>query len=210
MKVGHMIVLDGSNGAGKSTVIKAIDEHLRTLNREALITREPGGTPIGEKIREIILSPDTVEMADVTELLLFAAARAQHVREKIVPALEEGKIVVSDRFDSATISFQHYARGLPLGLITTLNNIAIDNLKPDMTIILDLSPEVGLERVGSRGGGLDRLEKEKLDFLHKARDGYLEQAKANPNSFEVIDASQPLKAVIREVLRVVDHIIKQD
>ncbi|EAQ97950.1 dTMP kinase [Congregibacter litoralis] len=208
MKKGRMIVVDGSNGAGKTTVIEAIRDHLQHVNRETVFTREPGGTPIGEKIREILLSPEAGEMADVTELMLFAAARAQHVREKIMPAVEAGKVVVSDRFDSATVSFQHYARGLPLELITTLNEIAVDGLKPDMTIILDLDPEAGLVRVGSRGDDLDRLEKEKLDFLHKARDGYLGQAKASPDNFVVIDASQSLDNVISEVLSVVDQVIE--
>lgn len=209
MNKGYMIVIDGSNGAGKSTVIEALCNHLKQLNREAIFTREPGGTPIGEKIRDILLSTDAVEMSSVTELMLFAAARAQHVREKIIPALRAGKVVVSDRFDSATFSFQHFARGLPLELITTLNNLAVDGLQPDLTIILDLDPEVGLARVGMHGRNLDRLEKENLDFLHKAREGYLAQARLSPERFVVIDASQPLDYVISEVLQAVDQVIQQ-
>ncbi len=204
MKKGCMIVCDGSNGAGKTTIIKAIEAHLQAGGHQVVVTREPGGTPIGEKIREILLNPDTPEMCDITELLLFAAARAQHVREMILPAVESGKIVVSDRFDAATISFQHYARGLPLELIRQLNSIATGGFQPDVTIILDLDPVKGLQRVSSRGDDPDRMEKEQLDFLHKARHGYLQQAKNAPDRFVVIDASQPLEKVISEVMEVVD------
>lgn len=208
MAKGRMIVCDGSNGAGKSTVLKAIEVHLRATGRDVQMTREPGGTPIGEKIREILLSADTPEMTGVTELMLFSAARAQHVTEVILPAIEAGKIVVSDRFDSATFSFQHYGRGLPIELIRQLNNIAINGFKPDVTIILDLDPAIGLQRVNSRGeGGLDRLEQESLGFLHRARIGYLEQAKQDPDHFVVIDASQPLETVISNAVEVVDQII---
>ena len=208
MSKGQLIVCDGSNGAGKSTVLNAIEAHLKATGREFVMTREPGGTPIGERIREILLSPGASEMYGVTELMLFAAARAQHVREKILPAIQAGKIVVSDRFDSATVSFQHYARGLPLELIHQLNNIAIDGFKPDITIILDLDPMIGLQRITLRGGaGLDRMEQESMDFLYKARNGYLEQAKNDPNRFVVIDASQPLEIVISKAIEVVNRTI---
>jgi dTMP kinase len=209
VKKGCMIVCDGGNGAGKSTVLKAIEAHLQAQGHDVVMTREPGGTAIGEKIREILLDPDCKEMCDVTELMLFAAARAQHVREKIIPAVHAGKIVVSDRFDSATVSFQHYARGLPLALIRQLNDIAIDGFKPDVTIILDLDPETGLQRVGSRGSALDRMESETLDFLRNARKGYLEQAQDDPGRFVVIDAAQPLEKVISETIGAVDKIVSR-
>jgi dTMP kinase len=209
MAKGCMIVCDGSNGAGKSTVLQAIETHLRAAGREPVMTREPGGTPIGEKIRDILLSPETPEMCDATELLLFAAARAQHVREKIVPAIEAGKIVVSDRFDSATVSFQHYARGLPLDLIERLNAIALNGFRADLTVILDLDPAVGLERIRGRGGKLDRLEQENLDFLRRAREGYLTQARNDPGRFAVIDASQPLESVIADAVGVVDRLLRE-
>ena len=202
-----MIVCDGGNGAGKSTVLREIEAHLKSKQLEFVMTREPGGTVIGEKIREILLSSDTPEMCDVTELMLFAAARAQHVREKIIPAINAGKIVVSDRFDSATYSFQHYGRGLPLKLISDLNNIALDGFKPDITIILDIDPVKGLERVISRGSDLDRMEMANIEFLTRARNGYLEQAKADPKYFALIDASQPLNDVIRDSLSIVDKVI---
>lgn len=202
-----MIVCDGGNGAGKSTIIRHIQSHLESLGRDYIMTREPGGTPIGEKIRSVILSADTPEMCDVTELMLFAAARAQHVREKLIPAINDGKVVVSDRFDSATVSFQHYGRGLSLPLIQQLNHIALDGFSPDITIILDIEPKLGLERVLSRGEGLDRIEMANLEFLTKTRLGYLVQAEQNPDKFAVIDASQPLEIVIEQVLMVVNAVL---
>jgi len=206
-KKGFMIVCDGSNGAGKTTVIKAIEAHLKDRGHDVVVTREPGGTPIGEKIRAIVLSSDTPEMCDVTELMLFGAARAQHVKEKIAPAVAAGKIVVSDRFDAATISFQHFARGLDIGLITQINDLALDGFRPDLYIILDLDPATGLQRVSLRGDGLDRIEGQKLEFLQKARNGYLEQARANPGLFKVLDASRPLASVVSDALRLVDRLV---
>jgi dTMP kinase len=202
-----MIVIDGGNGAGKGTCLSALEAHLKAKGLDVVMTREPGGTAIGERIREILLDGSASNMFDVTELLLFAAARAQHVREKIVPAINAGKIVVSDRFDSATISFQHYGRGLSLDLIKQLNDIAVGDLKPDMTIILDLDPMVGLERVASRGSQLDRFEKENIEFLQKARFGYLQQAEAEPQRFCIIDSSQTREAVQQEVFEIADRVV---
>lgn len=209
MPKGLMIVCDGSNGAGKTTVLKAISNHLVALGRDVVATREPGGTIIGERIRDIVLSPDTPEMCDLTELMLFSAARAQHLREKILPAMAEGKVVVSDRFVAATISFQHYARGIDLDIIERLNHLALGDFRPSMNIILDLDPIIGLQRVQSRGEGLDRMEDQKLEFLQRARDGYLKQAEADPDIFTVIDASQPLEHVLSQVLQVVDGLAKR-
>jgi dTMP kinase len=208
MEKGFMIVCDGSNGAGKTTVIKAIEDHLKSRGLQAVVTREPGGTPIGEKIREILLCPDTPEMCDVAELMLFGAARAQHVREKIVPAIKAGKVVVSDRFDAATLSFQHYARGLDLELVRQINALALEGFRPDMNIILDLDPVIGLERVHQRGEGLDRMETQKLEFLQKARQGYLEQARQDPTMFRILDAGRPLAEVVSDALAIVDELIR--
>ncbi len=207
MKKGFMLVCDGSNGAGKTTVITGLEAHLKQRGIEVVMTREPGGTEISEKIREIILNPSTPEMADMTELMLFGAARAQHVREKIIPALEQGKVVISDRFDAATFSFQHYARGLNLATITTINQLALGGFRPDMNLILDLDPEEGLKRVKSRGEGLDRLEDEKQQFLQRAREGYLVQAKNDPERFTVIDASQSKAQVLEQSIELLDSLI---
>jgi dTMP kinase len=209
MNKGIMIVCDGSNGAGKTTVIKAIEKFLIDSGHEVVLTREPGGTPIGEKLREIILSKENPEMTDLTELMLFGAGRAQHIQEKIIPSLNAGKIVLSDRFDAATFSFQHYARGLDFDLVKSVNDLAIGSFKPDINIILDLDPKVGLERVRGRGDELDRLEDEDMNFLIRAREGYLEQAKAEPSLFAIIDASVSLEEVINKaIITVKNHLNK--
>ncbi|AWB57924.1 dTMP kinase [Colwellia sp. Arc7-D] len=207
MNKGFMVVFDGSNGAGKTTVINEVEKYISSKGLDIVLTREPGGTNIGEKIRHIILDPTTPEMCDMTELMLFGAGRAQHIQEKIKPALQAGKIVISDRFDAATFSFQHYARGIDLSSIKKINNLALNGFKPDMNIILDLDPVEGLNRVMSRGEGLDRLEDEKLDFLIKARNGYLKQAEEQPERFVIIDASQSKSAVLNDVINVIDTLI---
>ena len=202
-----MIVFDGSNGAGKTTVINEVEKYLNTKQCKVLLTREPGGTPIGEKIREIILDANTPEMTDIAELMLFGAGRAQHIEEKRKPAFHSGNIVISDRFDAATFSFQHYARGIDLETITTINNLALNGFQPKMNIILDLDPVEGLKRVNSRGEGLDRLEDEKLDFLIKARNGYLKQAEQQPDKFAIVDASQSKEQVLTDVIKIVDQLL---
>jgi len=205
-----MIVFDGSNGAGKTTVINEVEKYLISKNIDVVLSREPGGTVIGEKIREVILDASTPEMVDITELMLFGAGRAQHVQEKIKPALIAGKIVISDRFDAATFSFQHYARGIDLTTITTINDLALNGFKPDMNIILDLDPNEGLKRVRSRGEGLDRLEDEKLEFLKKARNGYLLQAEQEPEKFSIVDASQSKERVLADVIKIVDKLLTEN
>ncbi|MCF6440809.1 dTMP kinase [Pseudoalteromonas luteoviolacea] len=207
MSKGFMLVCDGSNGAGKTTVIKGIEAYLTSKGYEVVLTREPGGTEIGEKIREVILNPETPQMTDIAELMLFGAARAQHIEEKIKPALAAGKVVISDRFDAATFSFQHYARGIDLKVIKTINDLALNGFKPDMNIILDLEPELGLQRVQQRGEGLDRLEDEKIDFLKRARDGYLAQANAQPELFTVVDARHSQEQVLQQCLKAVDNLV---
>ena len=209
MNRGLMIVCDGSNGAGKTTVINEIASYVSQQGREVVLTREPGGTEISEKIRHIILDKANDKMTDLTELLLFAASRAQHVQEKIIPAIERGAVVISDRFDAATISFQHYARGIDLDLINSINQIAKSGFEPDMNIILDLDPKVGLERVHGRGDKLDRMEDEKMDFLIKARNGYLAQAAAKPDRFTVINAANSQQQVAQDVIACVAKLLKQ-
>ena len=204
-----MVVFDGSNGAGKTTVIKSVETYLLSKGFDVLLTREPGGTPIGEKIREIILDPATPEMSFMTELMLFGAGRAQHIQEKLIPALSEGKIVISDRFDAATYSFQHFARGIDINTINKINDLALSGFSPNMNIVLDLDPEEGLKRVQSRGEGLDRLEDEKAEFLARARNGYLKQAEQNPSKFEVIDASQSKEKVLQDVIQVIDELLSK-
>ncbi len=207
MEQGCLIVCDGNNGAGKSSVIRAIEEFLLERNHQVIVTREPGGTRIGEKIRNVVLDPETPELCDTTELLLFAAARAQHLKEKIIPAIEAGKVVICDRFTPATVAFQHYGRGIPLSLVQSINSFALEGFSPDLNIILDVDPEVGMKRVASRGEGLDRMEMQKFEFLTRAREGFLRQAEESPDTFVVVDASQTFQEVSRDVLAVVDGLM---
>lgn len=206
---GFMIVCDGSNGAGKTTLIERMRDHLLARRLDVLVTREPGGTPVGEKIREILLSTDTPEICDLTELMLFGAARAQHLHEKILPALADGKVVLCDRFDSATISFQQYARGLDRELVERVNALALNGFRPDLYLILDLDPACGLQRVRTRGQTLDRLEAEQLVFLQRAREGYLKQAEEDPGRFKVLDASRTADEVAAEAIALVGHLVAQ-
>lgn len=205
MKKGFMIAFDGGNGAGKSSVIRMVGDRLSADGHQVVFSREPGGTVIGEKLREIVLSPDTPEMHDVTEAMIFAASRAQHVRQLIIPAIEAGKVVICDRFAASGVSFQHYGRGISLHLIKSLNAIALGGFKPDLTIILDIDPEVGAQRVKSRGEKLERVELAELDFHTRAREGFLAQARENPDDYRIIDASKSLDQVINDVFNVINE-----
>lgn len=207
MSNGCLIVCDGNNGAGKSSVIKHLSGWLSEAGHHVLVTREPGGTPIGEKIREVVLDPSTPELCDTTELLLFAAARAQHLQEKIIPAIEGGAIVICDRFTPATIAFQHFGRGLPLDRVLAINEIALGGFKPDLNIILDIDPAVGMQRVAGRGEVLDRMELQEAEFLSRARHGFLVQAQENPDTFAVVDASQSFEAVAADIRAVVEELL---
>lgn len=199
MTKGCLIVCDGNNGAGKSSLIRQLSAWLTEMGHDVLVTREPGGTPIGEKIREVVLDPSTPELCDRTELLLFAAARAQHVHEKIIPAIEAGVIVICDRFTPATIAFQHYGRGISLDLVQATNEIALNGFRPNLNIILDIDPVVGMMRVAGRGEGLDRMELQKAEFLTRARHGFIAQAEADPRTFTVVDASRSPESVLADV-----------
>lgn len=188
-------------------MIEHLSGWLSEAGHHVLVTREPGGTPIGEKIREVVLDPSTPELCDTTELLLFAAARAQHLQEKIIPAIEGGAIVICDRFTPATIAFQHFGRGLPLDLVLAINEIALGGFNPDLNIILDIDPAVGMQRVAGRGEVLDRMELQKAEFLSRARHGFLAQAQENPDTFAVVDASQTFEAVAADVKAVVGELL---
>ncbi|MDH4848019.1 dTMP kinase [Pseudomonas sp. BN605] len=209
MTQGCLIVCDGNNGAGKSSVIKHLSGWLSEAGHDVLVTREPGGTPIGEKIREVVLDPTTPELCDTTELLLFAAARAQHLQEKIIPAIQAGQVVICDRFTPATIAFQHYGRGIPLDLVVAINDIAVGGFKPHLTIILDIDPVVGMQRVAGRGEVLDRMELQKTEFLSRARYGFLAQARDNPSTFVVIDASRNQDDVAVDVKAHVEDLLSR-
>lgn len=193
----RFITVEGVEGAGKSTLINALRERLEEREIEVLVTREPGGTRLGEALREVLLDNHQHEMVPEAELLMIFAARVQHVKETIRPALKAGTWVVCDRFTDATYAYQGYGRGLPLEHIRYLESWLQEELRPDLTVLLDLPVAQGLERTGERGGP-DRFEVEAGDFFDRVRAGYLEMAEREPDRFRLVDASQPREAVSRK------------
>ena len=192
---GIFITFEGIEGSGKT----AQSERLATaLGPDVVLTREPGGTHISERIRDIFLASDNI--TSMTELLLIAAARTQHVDERIRPALDANRIVICDRFIDATVAYQGYRGGIDLSFIHQLNHIATGGLTPDITFILDLPPEIGISRQQHAAIVRDRLDKEPLESHRKVRTGYLSVAKANPHRIKLIDATQPPDAIHAEVL----------
>ena len=203
------ITFEGIEGSGKTTQIKLLVSLLQAKGYDCVLTREPGATKIGEKIRAILLDSNHIAMLPITELLLYEADRAQHVREVIEPALAAKKVVVSDRFFDATTVYQGYARGYDLKLIEQMHRMVLGQLKPDLTIVLDLPVDLGLKRawrrISNREGSLseDRFEKEDLVFHEKVRQGYLTLADLEPERFRVIDASGEPGTVHEEIVEVV-------
>lgn len=191
---GLFISFEGVDGTGKTTQAPLLAAHLREEGYEVVLTHEPGGTPISEGIRGVLLSTDHSRMSPVTELLLYNAARVQHLEEKIIPALSEGKIVITDRFTDSTIAYQGYGRGIDFDLILSLDRIATKGIRPDITILLDLDVETGLGR-NKMVNKVDRIELEKIDFHRRVREGFRALASAEPERFVVVDAAQPVDAV---------------
>ncbi|WP_018974561.1 dTMP kinase [Rudaea cellulosilytica] len=205
---GKFITLEGGEGAGKSTVLSAVREQLVADGADVIITREPGGTPAGEAIRGVLLDPALHgAIAPETELLLMFAARAQHVRETIKPALAAGRWVLSDRFTDASYAYQGGGRAQPLERIAELERWAADDLQPDLTLLLDLPVGIGLARARGRGPA-DRIELEAQDFFERVRAAYRARAAAQPARFRVIDASQPLDAVLDQVRNAIGEFLQ--
>ena len=200
---GLFITFEGVEGAGKSTQIQRLAANLKRKGVSVLVTREPGGTPISERIREVLLERQHHKMVSTTELLLYAAARSQHVAQCIAPSLEEGQIVISDRFGDAMVAYQGHGRGLDLELIHHLNRVATDGLVPDLTIVLDVPVKVGRERTRRRRRALDRLELEDFEFHQRVREGYLTIAKEEPHRVRVIDSEQNFELVRDEIRELV-------
>jgi len=190
---GCFLTIEGSEGSGKSSNIQFLSEQLEAKGIHVTLTREPGGTPLGEKLRELLLSPQE-SICDKVELMLMFAARAQHVERVIKPALEKGHWVLCDRFSDATYAYQGGGRGMDPEIIQELEHWTIGNFKPDYTFLLDVAVETGMQRVRMRGE-LDRFEQEKLDFFERVRASYLLLAEQYPERIITIDASQPLPQV---------------
>jgi dTMP kinase len=189
---GLFIVFEGIDGCGKSTQLRKAAEKLAGEGYKVLTTREPGGTEISEKIRSVILSADNGVMKNECELLLYAASRAQHVREKIAPALEMGKIVLCDRFDCATFAYQGFGRKFPLSLLNAINTIAAGELKPDITFIFDIGVDAAFGRLSAMGKSRDRLESENRDFFVRVAEGYRILARQHPETMALLDATLPV------------------
>lgn len=190
---GAFITLEGIEGVGKSTALAAIERRLRAAGLEVTLTREPGGTELGERVREWLLHGDHGELSAEVEALLMFAARAQHLREVIEPALAKGRWIVCDRFSDATLAYQGGGRGADRTLLDTLIRAVQGPLRPDLTLLLDAPAEVGFARIGGRKR--DHFEREALDFFTRVRDSYLAIASAEPERVKIIDASRDLESV---------------
>lgn len=204
---GLFITFEGTEGCGKSTQIKALAARLTAEGHSVLQTREPGGTPLGEAVRNLLQHDDAGEnMSPEAELLLFTASRAQLTRERILPAIAKGAIVLCDRFMDSTTVYQGVARKLDPEAVAMINRFAVGDARPDLTILIDLSPEVGMDRVRARSGGqLDRMEQEAMEFFQAVRAGYLKQAEAEPERFQVLDGSQSIEALEAQIWEAVEH-----
>lgn len=201
---GKFITIEGGEGVGKSSNIAFIQAWVKeNLKRNLILTREPGGTPLAEEIRNLFITPREEVVDEKAELLLVFAARAQHIARLIEPKLEKGEWVLSDRFTDATFAYQGGGRGLDKEVILQLENIVQKGLQPDLTILLDLPVELGLRRAKVRGD-FDRIEKEQISFFEKVRSAYLQRAKAEPGRFAVIDASQSLEKVQMDIAKALE------
>ena len=202
------ITFEGIEGSGKTTQIKRVYEYFKEHGHDVAMTREPGGTDIGEKIRAILLDPESKGLDPMAELLLYLADRAQHLNKEILKYLSAGKSVLCDRYFDATLAYQGYARGLNIQLIENLHELIFNDYKPDLTFLLDLPPQLGLDRAwrqinsGARTGKETRFEAEALKFHESVRKGYLELARREPQRFEIIDASQETDQVSKQILSV--------
>ena len=203
--MNQLITFEGIEGSGKSTQIRLVAEHLIKMNVPLLITQEPSGTDIGRKIGGILFNREHYSMCAETEVFLFCAARSQHVREMILPALKEDRIVLCDRFSDATFAYQGFGRGLNHDFIKLINDYSAMMLKPNLTLLFDLPVEVGLKRAMDRDNLLkdssftDRFERENLDFHNRVREGYLNLYKNEPGRFRLIDATRDIDTIQEEV-----------
>ena len=195
------ITLEGPEGSGKTTAVEYAVKKLTEMGYQIVRTREPGGTPISEQIRNVILDKDNTAMDGRTEALLYAASRRQHLVEKVWPTIKEGKIVICDRYLDSSLAYQGGARGLGIENILNINMFATENTWPDLTLLFDLDPQIGLERISRNANReVNRLDLEKLDFHNKVRNTFLELAKRYPERFVIIDASKTQEEVAKATL----------
>ena len=205
MERGKFITIDGVEGAGKSTQIDFIRDYLSNKGINVILTREPGGTELGEKIRELLLSPETKSMHSETELLLMFAARNEHIHRKIMPALAQGDWVLSDRFTDASYAYQGGGRGLDINRIAQLEQWVLQDFTPDMTLLLDVPVELGMSRIESRGKK-DRIELEAMDFFNRVRESYIDRSKQFPDRIKLIDSSQTVEYTTQQIKAILDSL----
>lgn len=203
---GKFITLEGPDGSGKSTMINLIGQYLKEKNIPHILTREPGGTKIGEKIRNIIIDIGNKNMAPETEALLFASARSQHVHEKIIPAMEEGKVVVCDRFLLSSLAYQGVGRNLGIENVKAINDFGLRGMIPDLILFFHVDPELTLRRKTKEGG--DRLEEEGYLFHKDVYNGYLSLLEVYPDNIVMIDASKPIEEVYIQTIKAIEELLK--
>ena len=208
----RFITFEGGDGTGKTTQVQAVEDYLRGLNRSCLVTREPGGTALGKMIRKVLLEAGNNEIGASTELFLYLADRAQHVKQIIAPALSAGKLVLCDRFTDSTLAYQGYGRGIDLDWLRRLNDTASESLHPELTFLFDCPVDVGLRRVTQRRDQSsadrpreDRFEREKHEFHERVRSGFLELARREPERFRIIDASRSMAEVAKQIREIIDR-----
>lgn len=202
------ITFEGPEGSGKSTVAKEIYNCLLKEGKDVILTREPGGTPIAEEIRNVILDRKNTNMDCITEALLYAASRRQHLVEKVWPAIEKGTIVLSDRFLDSSLAYQGGGRGIGIQKILDINMHATEGFFPDLTLYFDIEPELGLERIAKNSSReVNRLDLEKLEFHRKVHETFLELAKKYPNRYRLVDATKSLNEVIEDTYKIVESVL---
>ncbi|TVY06824.1 dTMP kinase [Paenibacillus cremeus] len=206
MRTGLFITVEGGEGAGKSSAINAITNHVAAKGYKVVSTREPGGINIAEQIRAVILDRSNTAMDGRTEALLYAAARRQHLAEKVIPALQAGKAVICDRFIDSSLAYQGYARGLGIDAVFEINQFAIGDWMPDLTIYMDVRPEIGLARIqADQGREVNRLDVESMAFHERVREGYRQVMERFPNRVVQVDAEQTMDNVLEQIERILNQ-----
>ena len=208
----QFITFEGGDGTGKSTQLQALESYLSGRGKSCLLTREPGGTSLGKLIRRLLLEVGKQPITSPTELFLYLADRAQHIREIVAPAIAQGKIVLCDRHTDSTLAYQGYGRGIDIALLQHLNDVASIGIKPDLTFLFDCPVDVGLSRIAQRHLQAasdthpeDRFEREELEFHERVRAGFLELARAEPQRFRIIDASRSVAEVTHQIKTIIDQ-----